>query len=67
MHTTATQCLIELERERELVAVRKATVITPIVDFYCNDYPCIHASLPDRIDASKKEYCVPCYAVDAII
>ena len=67
MHTTATQSLIELEVERELVAVREATVITSIVDFYCKDYPRIRAPLPDRIDASKKEHFDTFSAVDAII
>ena len=37
MHTTATQCLIELERERELVAVKKGIVIVSIVDLYHNN------------------------------
>ena len=36
MHTTAKQSLVELKRKREQVAVRKETVATSSIDFYCN-------------------------------
>ena len=67
MHTTANQSLVELKREREQVAVRKETITTSIIDLYRNNNPYIHAPLPDRTDASKKDYLVALSTVDSII